>query len=218
MKRLLQKTLIALTLILSTNSNAQDWDEIAKSLPIPAMQNLDDQYYGGSVSADGNYAVIGVYGYNGNTGTAFVLFYDGSNWLTQAQLSASDGAYGDKFGGSVSISGDNIVVGASGDYDNGFNSGSAYLFHKPCNLPDCDIGIEEAFKTSLSIYPNPAKETLIIELNQLFISGYIITDQLGKVVKEGNITSQKQDIDVSTLSKGVYAIRVGEVNQKFIKE
>lgn len=80
------------------------------------------------------------------------------------------------------------------------------------------VGLEENKQNQFSVYPNPVKESLTLELNQVSNTGFIITDQLGKVVREGNISSQKQDIDVSSLPKGVYVISVGEVNQKFIKE
>ncbi|MTI29216.1 FG-GAP repeat protein, partial [Xanthovirga aplysinae] len=47
------------------------------------------------------------------------------------KLTASDGAEYDYFGYSVSISGDQLVVGAYFDDDKGSSSGSAYLFEKP---------------------------------------------------------------------------------------
>ena len=61
-----------------------------------------------------------------------------NDWLEQAKLLASDGAEGDRFGGSVSIDGDYVIVGAPGDDDNGDGSGSAYVFKN--NNPDlyCD--------------------------------------------------------------------------------
>ena len=46
----------------------------------------------------------------------------------QAKLTASDGAPKDWFGWSVSVSGDTAVVGALYDDDNGFHSGSVYVF------------------------------------------------------------------------------------------
>ena len=45
-----------------------------------------------------------------------------------SKLTAIDGAAGDWFGFSVAIAGDTIVVGASDDDDNGFASGSVYVF------------------------------------------------------------------------------------------
>ena len=49
-------------------------------------------------------------------------------WSQQAKLIASDGAFMDQFGASVSINGDTLVIGAR--YDNN-NHGSAYVFDKP---------------------------------------------------------------------------------------
>ena len=43
-------------------------------------------------------------------------------------MTASDGVTGDKFGCSVSISGDYVILGANQDDDNGLSSGSAYVF------------------------------------------------------------------------------------------
>ena len=63
-----------------------------------------------------------------DSGSAYVFRYDGSDWVEEAKLTASDGAADDYFGGSVAISGDTAVVGAVCDDDNGRNSGSAYVF------------------------------------------------------------------------------------------
>jgi uncharacterized protein (DUF2345 family) len=49
-------------------------------------------------------------------------------WIQDAKLTAFDGAAGDRFGYSVAISGDTVVIGAYGD--DGYK-GSAYVFVKP---------------------------------------------------------------------------------------
>ena len=51
-----------------------------------------------------------------------------ADWPEQAKLLASDGAAGDQFGYSVSVSGDYAIAGAHTDDDSGSNSGSAYIF------------------------------------------------------------------------------------------
>ena len=87
--------------------------------------------FGVSVSISGDAAVVGAFrdDDNGsNSGSAYVLARSGSTWSQQAKLTASDGAAGDAFGFSVSISGDTAVVGASGDDDSGTSSGSVYVF------------------------------------------------------------------------------------------
>lgn len=80
------------------------------------------------------------------------------------------------------------------------------------------VGISEYTENNFSIYPNPAKEVLTLELTQISNKSFTITDGIGKVIRKGTISSHKQDIDVSNLAKGVYIIRIGEVNQKFINE
>ncbi len=62
-------------------------------------------------------------------GSAYVFVRSGTSWSQQQKLTASDGAADDGFGYSVAISGDMVVVGASGD-DIGANNnqGSAYVF------------------------------------------------------------------------------------------
>ncbi len=46
------------------------------------------------------------------------------------KLTGDDTSPGDYFGGSTDIDGDTVVVGASGDDDDGSNSGSAYVFRR----------------------------------------------------------------------------------------
>ena len=46
------------------------------------------------------------------------------------KLLASDGASSDRFGWSVAVSGDTVVVGARDHDDNGSNSGSSYVFQR----------------------------------------------------------------------------------------
>ncbi|MCK4342885.1 MAG: hypothetical protein KAY37_14320 [Phycisphaerae bacterium] len=96
-----------------------------------ASDGVGSDYFGSSVSIDGDIAVVGAH-FNDTSaqdaGTAYVFQYDGSNWVEVAKLLATDGAVGDWFGVSVSISGDVIVVGASGDNN---STGAAYVFVKP---------------------------------------------------------------------------------------
>lgn len=67
------------------------------------------------------------------TGSAHIFWrHEGgeNNWGEQAILLAEDGDYRDYFGLSVSISGENAIVGAPGDDDSGNASGSAYIFSR----------------------------------------------------------------------------------------
>ena len=72
-----------------------------------------------------------------SAGSAYIFERDGlGNWTQAQKLTASDRATGDRFGYSVSISGDYAIVGAIGeDHDaSGANTqsdaGSAYIFER----------------------------------------------------------------------------------------
>jgi hypothetical protein len=62
-------------------------------------------------------------------GSAAVFRWDGSSWVEEAELVASDGGTGETFGNAVAVSGDVIVVGAPDDNIGfGFDVGSAYVY------------------------------------------------------------------------------------------
>ena len=54
----------------------------------------------------------------GNAGAAYVFTRSGTTWSQQAYLKAPNAEGSDIFGGSVSVSGDTIVVGARGEDSN----------------------------------------------------------------------------------------------------
>ncbi len=111
--------------------------------------------FGRTVAISGDTVVIGASredsratGVNGNqlddqapdAGAAYVFVRSGSVWSQQAYLKASNTQAGDRFGTAVAISGDTIVVGATGEDSNAtgvngaqdnnskLNSGAAYVF------------------------------------------------------------------------------------------
>lgn len=85
-----------------------------------------------SMAIDGDLAVVGAPGRplerSLDPGSAYVLRFDGEQWNEEARLISSDGSPRDRFGDSVAVSGDTILIGAPRDDDNGENSGSAYMF------------------------------------------------------------------------------------------
>jgi len=100
------------------------WNEQDKLL---STVGATDDYFGCSVSIDGNYAIIGAYGYDESTGSAYIFKRDGTSWTEEQKLTASDGDSGDFFGSSVSIHENLVIIGAYGDNS---NTGSAYIFNR----------------------------------------------------------------------------------------
>lgn len=112
------------------NDGDTEWSQVAKLTP-PEPQA--DERFGISVSIQGKVAIVGANGNdsNGENSGAAYLFTLQPNiigiegWTFTKKLVAADGAPGDNFGFSVSIYGNQAVVGAVWANERG---GSAYVF------------------------------------------------------------------------------------------
>jgi hypothetical protein len=83
------------------------------------------------VSLSGDTAVVGAWRdtcAGTDAGAAYVFVAQGSAWALQQKLVGSDTTDRDAFGYSVSIDGEEIIVGACGHDENGVDAGSAYVF------------------------------------------------------------------------------------------
>ena len=106
--------------------NGTFWTEQQK---LTASDGVAQDWFGYSVSISGDYALIGSRHNNGYSGSAYIFHYNGTSWVEQQKLNASDSAGGDFFGNSVSIAGDYALIGSYRDDDNGYDSGSAYIYY-----------------------------------------------------------------------------------------
>ena len=100
-------------------------------LKILASDKQAGDLFGYSVSISGDRAIVGAHGEDtggSNAGAAYIYQYNGSTWIEQAKLQASDKETGDSFGYSVSISGDTAIVGGYGEDTGGADSGAAYIY------------------------------------------------------------------------------------------
>jgi hypothetical protein len=72
----------------------------------------------------------------------------------------------------------------------------------------------------INIFPNPTSDHITISEIPLSLIGSnaTITDLNGKQILDFEITQQQEQIDCSSMKKGVYFLRIGEQNQKIIVE
>jgi hypothetical protein len=111
---------------------ADNWGEVVK---LTASDAEDSDQFGSSVAIDGDYVIVGAMGEDSagtDRGAAYVFYRNQGgtdNWGEVVKLTASDAEDLDAFGGSVSIDGDYVVVGAFyEDGSGGNNRGAAYIF------------------------------------------------------------------------------------------
>lgn len=131
-------------------------------------------------------------GVNGNqttnsapiSGAAYVFVRNGTNWMQQAYLKASNTEAGDVFGQAVAVSGDTVVVGAIGESSNatGVNgnqsdnsapeSGAAYVF-SGLGPSAPELAIEESAGSVRVFWPLSATAFVLDEANDLNASPII---------------------------------------------
>ncbi|NOQ74253.1 MAG: T9SS type A sorting domain-containing protein [Crocinitomix sp.] len=139
------------------------WVEIEK---LNASDASEDDLFGGSVSISGDIAIVGAVwndGYYTNSGSAYIFELVEDEWVETQKLSASDSSAFDHFGGSVSISGNKVAVGARYNDAEGGNSGAAYMFEmiedtwvEIEKITASDAGEENHFGGSVSIFGDRA--------------------------------------------------------------
>ena len=107
-----------------------DDDNIAYPVKLIADDGDYGDWFGRRVSISGKYVIAGALHDNDDRGSAYIFERSAADWIQQAKLTASSPAAGDQFGCSVSISGDNAIVGADRNDYNGPWSGAAYIFER----------------------------------------------------------------------------------------
>ncbi len=105
------------------------WTPQTKLTPTDPEEHLR---FGYSISLDNNTAIISAHRDNdngNNSGSAYIFTQSNNTWTQQAKLLPADGAIGDEFGSSVSISGNSAIIGAAWDDEPLISEGAAYLFN-----------------------------------------------------------------------------------------
>ena len=138
------------------------WNEYQKIL---AKDRERFDRFGWSLDAEDNRLIIGAYQDTVNSrwmaGSAYIYYFDGTNWVEEQKIIASDGVEEDRFGMSVSISSNYIMVGAMTAFED--QSGAAYIFkydgskwYEQKKLPPLDPVSGGNFGWSVSIDSNYA--------------------------------------------------------------
>ena len=71
------------------------------------------------------------------------------------------------------------------------------------------VGIEDLQGNVIQVYPNPAKDMIYVDFSQSGQSTqWSLVNNLGQVVKQGSTHTGRQEINVKSLTKGMYVLRV----------
>jgi len=107
--------------------------DAVQAIKLSASDRFTGDWFGSSraVAISGDRIAVGAV-FNDDAGTssgaAYVFVRTAGVWTEEAKLLAADAAIDDRFGVSVGISGDTVVVGAEMEDDADTNAGAAYVF------------------------------------------------------------------------------------------
>ena len=195
--------------------NGDDWNQ----QKIVANDAEAGDNFGINVSIDGNQAIVGAKGGNGDfegSGCAYLFALHDGEWIQQEKLAPDDGAFGNNFGITTSISGDYVVAGAPNfRLENRMNAGAAYIYSDlATEVSDNQADTSSGFALS-GIYPNPFNATITISyaLPQSQRVGLHLYDMSGRLVEsfyEGYRTAglYKARWNAESTSAGIYFVRM----------
>jgi hypothetical protein len=103
-----------------------EWVEAVNALS-PSTIGTNDEF-GRTISMSGDKMVISAYGENSWKGVVHAYKWDGSIWVQGQTLAPTALLASDMFGLDVSMSGDKLAIGATGDDARGSSSGIVYTF------------------------------------------------------------------------------------------
>ncbi|MGH9937809.1 MAG: FG-GAP repeat protein, partial [Blastocatellia bacterium] len=100
---------------------------------LTANDGAADSYFGVAIALGDDTLIVGSsssnVGANNQQGAAYVFARAGDFWTQQQKLLANDGVAADRFGSSVALDGDTVVIGAaSKSIDGNGGKGAAYIF------------------------------------------------------------------------------------------
>lgn len=112
-------------------------------------------------------------------------------------------------------------VYATGNYYKVYAVDKAFNYSDELVISDATLGLSENVSLDFKLYPNPVKDILNIETNNMTIDVVEIYDVLGKnVISQGGL--ENSSINISKLNKGMYFIKIfaegQSITRKIIKK
>ena len=154
--------------------------------------------------ADGNYTFT----INDSYGDGICCAYGNGSY------SLVEGSTTIKTGGSFnSTEATNFCVATASSNSNGSGNPNVNVFSDGSSL----MATEKETASNLVIYPNPASEQLVLELDHLKAGTQVsIIDGTGRLVWSNELTTNKYNINIQKLAKGMYNLTLREPNGTLI--
>jgi hypothetical protein len=196
--------------------SGDNWNDMSQTAALTIESGSYYSHFGYSTDISGDLIISGASEYNG---AVYLFEKPETGWedsYETLKITASDGATGDKFGYSVSVDGNNLLIGSINADDVAVDNGAAYFIRYVVGTK-----INKHADLSFNTYPNPVTDYLYFEGNDITpdkIEVYDIAGRLQLTTKTGN----NGKIDLRILKSGIYILKVSSAGKeylmKFLKE
>ena len=139
-----------------------------------------------------------------------IIVISGFGKFHAQQAIAATGLDATGSGGSSSYSVGQIDYSAKGA-NNEITEG----LQQPYEIVTLAVSDNGNVEKNISLYPNPVKDILFVDFNQEKFSNstYQLYDAQGKLIKNGNFSQKKNELNFSMLPASVYIIRIFSDNK-----
>ena len=194
-----------------------DW-ELAQRLV--ASDGMQQDYFGQTLALEGDHLIVGAPNdfrpnFVNAGGYAYYFRFNGTEWTEEAKLILPNAVSDDRFGWSVDISGNWVIIGAPGRTPITTFRGEAYIYDLTNLTSTASEPLQPHYILDAGLHPNPFLHapTISFTLNQ---PGYLkldVYDVLGRHVDrllEGYMTNgqHNEQWDNKNLPPGVYFFRL----------
>ena len=194
----------------------EDWSTAVQVAKLSSSNVNSNNYFGRYVSFSEDRVFVGAPGNYSCEGRVYIFDKPADGWtnmLENYEIAASDSINGNYFGGSVSVVGDHMIVGAYTDEFNGDWKGSAYFFNYP------DVSYQHEFTVNdIAIYPNPAKEIINIRSGESTDVILQVINMNGDVVLETPVNLSHAEINIKNLPEGTYVVKMSSGDKVYQKK
>lgn len=173
---------------------------------LTASDSAANDYFGSGLSIDGDTIVIGAPGVDytwSNRGAVYIYVRSGTTWTQQPRLMVDDG---ESFGCSVAISGDIVMIGASGtEIDGRKRQGAVYVFARSGGTWAQQQKLTASDGVAYNYFGNSiafSGDTIVVGANLSVINNYQGAAYV--FVNNGNAWIQQQKLIASDGAAGDY--------------
>jgi hypothetical protein len=152
-----------------------------------------------------------------------VYWWDGPQPLTAIASSGLPVSYASSNTEAATIEGSTISFQNTGTTDITASQKGDFLYHAAADVVQTLIvpaaeAIDDNLQAGILIYPNPSGDQLFIRRESTAPRDLQIVDANGQVVIRKSLVSDKESIDISHLSEGIYVLRLdGETHKIVVK-